>query len=340
MSSALARQLLHLLGPGMLLLADRAYDAAGFLAGVAGTGAQFLVRGKASRSPEVLGVLPDGSYLSQIGGLDVRIIDADIAVTGAGGSRAGDRYRLITTLTDHRRFPADRLARLYHERWEIESAYYALRHTLLGGRVLRSGDRPGAEQETWALLALYQLLRMAMTDAVATVPGTDPDRASFTTALAAARDQLTTAQAIIPAHPDLPGVIGRAVLASLLPPRRPRYSARKVKHSRSRYPTRSNDPRPALPAAITAITITITTPPPGPRPRPGNRNRRKPPPGSRRHHVTALMATTPGHPWTGASLAAQLHIPQHTLLTQLATWTRTGLLTRTSPGTYAPKNPP
>ena len=62
--------------------------------------------------------------------------------------------------------------------------------------MLRSGDRPGAEQETWALLALYQLLRMAMTDATAARPGTDPDRASFTTALQAARDQLTAARGI------------------------------------------------------------------------------------------------------------------------------------------------
>ena len=336
---ALARRLLHLLGPGMLLLADRAYDSGAFLAEVAAAGAQFLVRGKASRSPEVLGVLADGSYLSRTGGLDVRIIDADVSVTGGDGSRCGDRYRLITTLLDCRRFPADRLARLYHERWEIESAYYALRCTLLDGRVLRSGDRPGAEQETWALLALYQLLRMAMTDATQTVPGTDPDRASFTTALHAARDQLTAAAAITPRHPDLPGVIGRAVLADLLPPRRPRYSARTVKNSRSRYPGRSDDPRPALPATITAISITICPPAPDP----GHKLRRRPRnpwPASRRHRVTTLMNTTPGHPWTARDLAAQLSLDHHTLLAQLACWTTAGYLTRTSRGTYALNTPP
>jgi hypothetical protein len=41
------------------------------------------------------------------------------------------------------------LVRLYHERWEIESAYYALRHTLLKARVLRSKDPTGIEQEMW-----------------------------------------------------------------------------------------------------------------------------------------------------------------------------------------------
>jgi hypothetical protein len=34
-----------------------------------------------------------------------------------------------------------------------------------------------------ALFTLYQLLRMAMVTAVESCPGTDPDRASFTTAL-------------------------------------------------------------------------------------------------------------------------------------------------------------
>jgi hypothetical protein len=44
------------------------------------------------------------------------------------------------------RFPASVLIHLCHERWEIESAYLALRHTMHGGHVLRSGDRAGVEQ--------------------------------------------------------------------------------------------------------------------------------------------------------------------------------------------------
>jgi len=236
--TALARRLLPLLGPGMLVLADRAFDAAGFLAAVAGTGAQFLARVKSSRVLEPGQVLPDGSYLSGLGGLRVRVIEARVTVTGAGGSRCQDRFRLVTTLLDHRRFPADRLVRLYHERWEIESAYYALRHTLLAGRVLRSGDRPGLEQETWALLALYQLLRMAMTDAAATA-GADPDRASFTTALHAARDQLVQARGVMADTViDLIGKIGRLVLDNLLPDRRPRVNARTVKRAISKYNAR------------------------------------------------------------------------------------------------------
>jgi len=340
---ALARRLLHLLGPGMLVLADRAYDNAAFLAQIARTGAHVLARGSAARNPVVVQILPDGSYLSRIGTLDVRIIEADLTLTGADGSQHRDRYRLITTLADPGRYPATALVKLYHERWEIESAYYALRHTLLHGQNLRSGDRPGLEQETWALLALYQLLRMAMTDATATRPGTDPDRASFTTALQTARDQLTAAAGITtPAHP---GAITRAVLATLLPPRRPRYSTRTVKTSRSRYPTRPTtsapaSTRPALPATITAITITITTPPPGQRPRPRRRKNYRARPGTYRHQVQTLMNTQPHRPWHHTELAATLHLDPAKLHIKLADWTRRGYLTRTKPGTYTLTTPP
>ena len=77
---------------------------------------------------------------------------------------------------------------MYHERWEHEITYLALRHTLLAGRVLRSHDPEGLKQEIWALLALYQALRIAITDAVTTIPGTDPDRASYQIAVEAAQD--------------------------------------------------------------------------------------------------------------------------------------------------------
>jgi Insertion element 4 transposase N-terminal/Transposase DDE domain len=332
---ALARRLLHLLGPGMLVLMDRAFDAAGFLAEVAGTRAQFLVRVKSSRVLVPLQVLPDGSWVADLAGLRVRVIEAGVRVTGAGGSCCQDRCRLVTTLLDHRCFPAGRLVRLYHERWEIESAFYALRHTILRGLVLRSGDRPGLEQEIWALLALCQMLRMAMTDATAAVPGTDPDRASFTTALETAREQLTAAQDILTPGGPWPGATGRAVLAALLPPRRPRYSARKVKASTSRYPGRPGDPRPALPENITAVTITICPPPPGGRsPQPRARQRRKPAPGTFRHRVTAIMRADPSRPRTARELAALLHLRPKYLLSHLAHWASAGHLTRTSPGTY------
>jgi hypothetical protein len=254
-----ARQLLHLLGPGMLVLADRGFDGAAFLAEVAATRAQFLVRLTVSRRLAVMARLDDGSFLSQIGGLTIRVIEANVTVTCADGTRYAASYRLATTLLDHRAYPAMALIRLYHERWEHEVAYLALRHTLLGGRVLRSQDRPGLEQEIWALLGVYQALRRVMVTAAETVPGTDPDRASFTIALETARQTLTRAAGVITDDASLTGRIGQAVLGSLLPPRRPRVSARKVKSPLSRW-NKADPHRPRRSTPITALTVTVSGP--------------------------------------------------------------------------------
>jgi hypothetical protein len=129
----------------MLVLADRRFDTNAFLAAVAGAKAQLLVRAKSTRRPPMLAVLPDGSWLTRIAGLQLRVIDATITVTGTDGTVVTGTYRLFTTVLDHRADPAAALVQLYHERWEIESACFALRHTLRGGRPDRPdrGDRPG-----------------------------------------------------------------------------------------------------------------------------------------------------------------------------------------------------
>jgi hypothetical protein len=251
-----ARELLPLLDATMLLLMDRGFDGGEFLAAVAATKAQFLVRLTSTRRLPVLRQLPDGSFLSVIGGGKVRIITAAVTVTCHDGTTYGGVYRLATTLLDHRAYPADALMMLYHERWEHEVTYLALRHTLLQGRVLRSGDPAGIEQETWALLALYQALRTAVTDAVQSVPGTDPDRASYQIAVETAQNLLTTAQNITDPGGDLTGDIGRAVLAGLHGPRRPRVCARKVKSPLSRW-NKHPDGKPRATCRITGITAHV-----------------------------------------------------------------------------------
>ncbi|HEV3295338.1 MAG TPA: hypothetical protein VG123_40685 [Streptosporangiaceae bacterium] len=80
-----------------------------------------------------------------------------------------------------------------------------------------------------ALLALYQALRIAITDATATMPGTDPDRASYQIAVETAQTLTAAACNVIASTAGLASSIGRAVLASLHPPRRPRVYARRVK---------------------------------------------------------------------------------------------------------------
>jgi Insertion element 4 transposase N-terminal/Transposase DDE domain len=254
---AWARKLLHLLDATMLVLLDRGFDAGEFLAQIAAAKAQFLVRLNSTRRPPVLGRLPDGSVLSVIGGVKVRIIEASVTVTCHDGTRYSGSYRLATTLLDHRAYPAQALISLYHERWEHEITYLALRHTLLQGRVLRSGDPAGLEQEMWALLALYQALRIAITDAIETTPGTDPDRASYQIAAETAQTLVTGARNITSETGDLAGDIGRAVLASLHGPRRPRVCPRRVKSPLSRW-NKHPPGKPQTSMKITSVTTAIS----------------------------------------------------------------------------------
>jgi hypothetical protein len=126
-----------------------------------------------------------------------------------------------------------------HSAWQIETAYLELKSSILGGRVLRAHTPTGIDQEVYALLVTYQILRLAMADATSTQPAVDPDRASFTIALNAARDQLVQAAGVIAeAVIDLVGTIGRRVLANLLPDRRLRVTPRIVKRAISKYNAR------------------------------------------------------------------------------------------------------
>ena len=104
--------------------------------------------------------------------------------------------------------------------------------------MLRARTPAGITQEVYALLVTYQILRTAMTDAANTTD-VDPDRASFTIALNAARDLLVQAAGVIAGTViDLAGKIGRLVLDNLLPERRARVNARTVKRAISKYNAR------------------------------------------------------------------------------------------------------
>jgi hypothetical protein len=158
----------------------------------------------------------------------------------------------------------------------------------------------------------------------------------------AAKDQLTAAAGICPDGPaGLPGVIGRAGTATLLPARRPRFSARKVKCATARYLNR-DDGRPPHPAAITAIDITISTPPldlkPG-RTRRDRTTRAPPRPPTRQELVTAIITSQPPREWSGHDLAVLLDVKPRNMLTQLGQWARLGFFTRTGFGTYRLNTP-
>jgi hypothetical protein len=236
--TTMTAQLLGHLHAGMLVLCDRNLTTAALCGRIADRGAHLLGRCKTGRKLPVLGRLPDGSWRSVLGGVQVRVVDAQITIATRAG-RATGGYRLATTLTDPRAWPAATLVALYHQRWEVETAYLELKSSILGGRVLRARTPAGIDQEVHALLVCYQLLRLAMADATSTQAGVDPDRASFTVALNAARDQLIQAAGVLASTAvDLVGKIGRAVLANLLADRRLRVSPRVVKRAISKYNAR------------------------------------------------------------------------------------------------------
>ena len=255
-----ARHLSRSMRPGMLLLADRNYAAADLIATLAATGAHLLIRCKNGRKLPVLRRHRDGSFASIIGGLPIRVIDAQISITTTAGTHTGD-YRLMTTLLNPCTHPAAELIRQYHERWEIETAYLELKSSILGGRVLRARTPDGVRQEVYALLSVYQLLRTAMVDATDSQPGTDPDRASFTTALNTARDQLVHAAGVIADTViDLVGAIGAQIMANLLPERRIRVKTRMIKRSNSKYQARGPTIDRHSYKATTSINVIIPDP--------------------------------------------------------------------------------
>lgn len=236
---AYARRLLDRLDAGMLLLADAYYDSWKLLADIAATHAEYLCRSSARRVPLILTRLPDGSYLSVLGygRLKVRVIETWVETAYADGAVRTERWRLVTSLLDHTRYPAADLVQLYHQRWQVETTYLSIKSTILDGRVLRSHHPADIDQEVWALLAVYQAIIRITADAI-TAAGVTHDRASFTVALETARDQVVTAEAVIPPPGPavLVGAIGQAVQDNLLPARRrQRVKARSRKNPTSKY---------------------------------------------------------------------------------------------------------
>jgi hypothetical protein len=258
---AYTRSLLPSMHEQMIVLADRNFDAAWLIEAIAATQADLLVRLKGNRKPPILARYRDGSFLSQIGTVRLRIVECEITITTSAGRHTGV-YRLATTLLDHHQYPAAALVRLYHERWEIETAFLELKSSILGGRVLRARTPAGVTQEIYALLTVYQILRLAIADATCAAGGIDPDRGSFTVALEAAREQVTQATArIAETTIDLTGAIGRRVLANLLPDRRLRVSPRIVKRANSKFQARGSNINRRSYKATLSINILVPASP-------------------------------------------------------------------------------
>lgn len=278
----LARQLLGALRPGMLLLADRGFYSWGLWTAAARTGAALLWRVPASMHLPVAAELPDGSWLSRIKdpraagnrsrkngkrrragqppddsplpAITVRVIAFTLTITEDDGSTRTEPYRLITTVTSWRAFPAGELAAGYARRWAIELAYREIKASLRGSRVVLRGRTPAlARQELWGYLVTYQAIRAIICRAAAGA-GLDPGRISFTAAVHAARGTIAAARTDMTAALD---AAGAQILTALVPERDGRVCPRAVHTPVSPYPSRDNSRnRPISHHASYAITIT------------------------------------------------------------------------------------
>ena len=201
----LAKAVLPRLGKGMLCLADRNFFGFELWQLARGTGADLLWRMKKNMRMAGEKLLADGSYLSHVypserdwrhktNGIVLRVID--YRLEGIEGSEP--IYRLATTILDPGKAPAGELAALYHERWEIETAFDELKTHLRGAHiVLRSKTPDLVRQEFYGLMMAHFAIRGLMHEA-ALKADQDPDRLSFLHAVRVIRRKLNVYGAIPP----------------------------------------------------------------------------------------------------------------------------------------------
>jgi hypothetical protein len=207
----LARDVVPALSKGMLCLADRFFPSYKLWQTAARTGADLLWRTRQNARLDLDQRLADGSYLSRLyastsdrrnqrKGMVVRVIDYRLKDV----KDAELIYRLITTILDPTQAPAQELAALYHERWEIETALDEFKTHLRGAQiVLRSKTPELVKQEFYGLLMAHFAIRGLMHEA-ALRANEDPDRLSFLHSVRVVQRRMARFTAIPPSAEESP----------------------------------------------------------------------------------------------------------------------------------------
>ena len=202
---SMTTEVLPLLRPDMLCLADRNFLGHSLWRSASATGAQLLWRLKVNRRLPCHKRLDDGSFLSFIHpdphGNDrkadpilVRVIEYRLPKL----PESEPLYRLATTILAPEKAPATELAQLYHERWEEETALGELKTRLRGGRTLLRSQTPELiEQEFYGFFLAHSITRKLIHTA-ALQAAEDPDRLSFTHAAQVIRRQIMRPAALSP----------------------------------------------------------------------------------------------------------------------------------------------
>ena len=235
-----ARALFDLIPARSLVLTDRGYLQADVLVPLVAAGHDWLTRKKSSTAYDLIERLGAGDELVELTvSREARKKDPTLPLTYQARAiryhRKGFQPKtLLTSLLDARKYPADELRALYHERWEIELGYGEIKTDMLERmETIRSKSPEAIAQELWGLLIAYNLVRLEMLR-IAQDLGVEPLRISFVAAL-----RYLTQEWYWNATADTPGAIPKR-LASVrdqlrhfvLPPRRPERSYPRAVNSR------------------------------------------------------------------------------------------------------------
>jgi hypothetical protein len=234
----------------MLLLGDRKLASTKLWTLLTEQGAHLLWRAPRTVATRVQKDLSDGSYLSVISRKEKGIrFKVTVRVVEYAVEGSSEIYRLITSLLDPSTAPAEELARLYHERWEIEGVYDEVKtHQRGSGAVLRSQSPQGVRQEFWAHMILHGIVRKLAYKASHAMADRDPDRISFLASLQIVRRSATggagrLAQLL---HRLLEHALNELTQLRLLVTRRHRQCPRVVGHQQPRYPSRRRPVAPSI----------------------------------------------------------------------------------------------
>jgi hypothetical protein len=252
----MAAYLLRFLQKDMLLLWDRGFLSYDLVQQVGQRRAHLLARIKNNLVFRPLRRLRDGSFLAKLyasprhrdrdeGGRVVRIIEYTLDDPGRPGS--GEKHRLLTTLLDAARHPAQRLIMLYHERWEEELAIDELKTHQRARPVLRSETPAGVVQEIDGLLLAHYVVRVLMREA-ARRNNLPPRRLSFTGTLKVLRCRLPECPKSRPGLRRWYENLLAEIAEEVLPERRerinPRVIKRKMSNWRKKRPEHRRYPQP------------------------------------------------------------------------------------------------
>jgi hypothetical protein len=209
------------LTPDMLVLCDRGFFSYDLWTHAAATGAELVWRIRDTIDLEVLDVLPDGSFRSELvpkrqkadlkrgklrripDHLKIPVRVVEYTVTDRGENN--ETFRLVTSIEDWDLAPATELAELYHQRWEFELVLDEIEtHQMSHTRLLRSKSPELVRQEIWALLLTHYAVRAFMSEATEELyqgRSLDPDQLSFTRSLNVIRRQVTNQAGFSPSPP-------------------------------------------------------------------------------------------------------------------------------------------